>query len=100
MAIKRPLIITLSALALSCAIALLHSLSQWRQTDAYNQALATGDYQTAAELDAPAGVFAEAYYQHQAGNYQQARVVYAELERPPDADLRAAVLFNMGNTYL
>ncbi|MDP6183566.1 MAG: MxaL protein, partial [Gammaproteobacteria bacterium] len=37
---------------------------------------------------------------HQLGQHQDARIIYSGLENTDDETLRAAVLFNMGNTYL
>lgn len=73
---------------------------RWAQTRHYNQALAQGHYGQAGGFAGDHGRFAAAYALQQDGQFQDARIGYSRLEHTLDLTLRAAVLFNMGNTYL
>lgn len=100
MTLKTPLTVTLVAVLLLAAAGLARECYRWRQVRHYNQAIATADYARAARFGGEAGHFARAYGLQQAGKFQEARVVYSTLEHSRDARLRAAVLYNLGNTYL
>jgi len=100
MGLKQRLTLACALLAVISAGLLAHDLWQWRRIARYNLAIGDARYAQAAELGGERGVFAQACAAQRDGEYQAARVLYSQLEKSPDAALRAAVLFNTGNTYL
>jgi len=100
MALKTFLRLMLGAAVVLSGAGLAREGVRWREVRLYNQALAQADYARAAPLAGDAGRFAEAYSLQQAGRYQDARLVYSGLEHSAAPGMRAAVLYNMGNTYL
>ena len=90
----------LALLALCTSAALAHELWHWHQTRRYNVAVAENRFAQAAQYNGEHGIFAKAYAAQARGQYQEARILYSKLEHSDDKALRAAVLFNMGNTYL
>lgn len=100
MALKTPATVVLVMVLLLASAGLARDAYRWRQTRQYNDAIAATDYARAARFAGEAGRFAEAYALQQAGKFQEARIAYGKLEHSRDTGLRAAVLYNMGNTYL
>ena len=100
MALKTPLTWMVLAVLLLSGAGLAHEGQRWLDRRHYNQAIAKQDYARAANFAGDAGRFAQAYALQQAGRYQDARIAYSRLEHSADAGLRAAVLYNLGNTYL
>jgi mxaK protein len=100
MALKRQLNIACSIMAIAAGALLVNELWQLQQTRLYNAAIARAQFAAAHAYRGEYGLFAEAFAAQSAGRYQDARIVYAKLEHAANRDLRAAVLYNMGNTYL
>ena len=100
MALKSVLTVLLAVIALLSGAGLAREGLRWQDITRYNRALAAADYAAAAKHGGEAGGFAEGYALQQAGKFQDARLVYSKLEHSRDTALRAAVLYNMGNTYL
>lgn len=86
-------------IALLSGTALIYELEQWNQTQNYNSAIKENNFLEAGEnYKGTNGLFSMAYAQQQQGLYQEARVIYAKLEK--DETLRQSAMFNMANTYL
>jgi mxaK protein len=100
MAMNRYLVSAAALGALVGSLGLVHELVEWRTIVRYNAAVAAGHFADAGSFAGDHGIFARAYAAHQAGDYQQARLHYGEIEHSTDRSLRAEVLYNIGNTYL
>ncbi len=87
-------------LALASAALLTGEIVRWSATADYNEAIANERYTDAAGRDDDFGRFAAAYAAQRDGSFQEARVIYAKLERSDDERLRAAAFYNTGNSYL
>ncbi len=100
MALKQRLIIMCSLIGLFCSAVLIYDLWQWNQTRRYNTAIEQAQFAEAGSYKGDYGLFAKAYAEQQAENFQDALILYSRLEKTNDKTLRLAVLFNVGNTYL
>ena len=100
MAIKSIVKYLLVFLVFASASGLVVELQQKHKQSQYNQALADADYVAAAEFGGDHGRFAEAFGQALVGEIDDARVVYGDLGRSTDTDLRAAAFYNLGNSYM
>lgn len=100
MALKHRLIVICSSMALICGGALMVEFWQWNQTRKYNAAIEQAHFAEAESYRGDNGLFAKAYAEQQRGRFQDARIIYSTLENTDEKELRLAVLFNMGNTYL
>lgn len=102
MALKQPLMILCAAITLLSITGFVYEFWQWNQTRLYNNAVTQADFVAASEqYKGPKGLFAKAYAAQQAGNFQEARVLYAPLEKLEAAPaLRNDVMFNIANTYM
>ncbi len=102
MALKQPLMILCAAIAVLSITGFVHEFWQWNQTRLYNNGVIKADFVAASEqYKGPKGLFAKAYVEQQTGNFQQARVFYAPLEKLEDAPvLRKDAMFNIANTYM
>lgn len=74
--------------------------SEQNKVSAFNEAVTEKDFERAATIDIEHGSFAKAYQLHQSEEYQQARVLYAELSKSPDKTLAEAAKYNLANTYM
>lgn len=90
----------LALIALLTGAALAQECWHWHQIQQYNVAVTENRLSQAAQYNGEYGIFAKAYAAQAQGEYQDARILYSKLEHTGDKALRAAVLFNMGNTYL
>lgn len=83
-------------------VAILLVVVSWQnlQIKRYNAAVEAENFAAAANYPQAEGVFAQAFDEHSNARYQQARILYSELEASDDDALRVAALFNMGNTYM
>lgn len=84
---------------LSAAVVSYEGLSL-RQHQGYNKAIRAGDYLAASKFLGDHGAFALAYSEQQNGRYQQARVIYDQLEHSEHKQVQLNALYNLGNTYL
>lgn len=102
MALKQPLMIFCVVLGLLAVTGFLYESWERSQVQKYNNAIEQVDFAAASEVyNGPKGVFAKAYNAQQAGDYQQARLLYAPLEKIKDQpDLYKGVMFNIANTYM
>jgi len=100
MALKRRLTLLCLFAALVCAAMFVRELSRQNAVRYYNEAVADGQFDVAADLGGDHGLFAQAYADQQQGLFQEARLLYTGLEDADDSAVRTAALFNMGNTYL
>lgn len=100
MGLKRSMVTVLAVITVMSGSALAWELWRIRQAHAFNQAIVAGQYERAGKLGHDNGQFALAFAAHEAGRYQDARIIYAQLERSADLRLRVDALFNAANTYL
>ncbi len=100
MALKKRLYIVFSVMALFFGTLFGREVWRWHETGIYNAAIEEARFAEAAPYKGDHGLFAKAYAEQQRGRYQDARILYGELENADDHELRLAVLFNVGNTYL
>lgn len=101
MALKQPLMILCVVIALLSGTALIYELEQWHNTRNYNSAIQEGEFVKAGDqFKNPQGLFAKAYGEQQQGHFQEARILYAKLEKVNNESLRSNAMFNMANTYM
>lgn len=100
MALKKTWLMIFSLTALFSSAVLVFELWRWDQTRRYNAALESNNFAQAKSYRQDYGLFAKAYAEQQAGQYQAARIIYTSLGKTDDRALRLAALFNLANSYL
>ena len=84
--------------AIGSAGALITELQAYFEKQRYNDAITSGRYADAGPLLGERGRFANAYGEQQAGNSEDARVLYGTIKKDPQ--LKAQALYNLGNSYM
>ena len=100
MALKKTVRVALVLVAVISGVLLFRSAAEIWSLNAYNRAIESGDIPAAAAVKSQYGEFARAYEYQQAGDFQQARVLYDQVGNATDANLVAGAHFNIANTYL
>lgn len=90
----------LALVAIISGAGLFITMQQQQEQRGYNQAIASADYAAAASFAGDNGRFAEAYGLQLDGDIKNARIMYGDLGRAEDEALRAAALYNLGNSFM
>jgi len=97
---KRQLLIIALVLAIGSVLLLVFSLIQLRELQRYNRALLTNEIKIAATGNHLAGKFVRAWQLHQQGKFDEALVIYNEIESKGSDTFQRRVRYNQADLYL